>query len=148
MIDGRDQTGSAIGLPWAPVLPDATIDQEPQYRQMLGIFATSGAPAPAPQENPLSRYNQTHTRLGLKMAVISGGAAGDHTVTGIEYGDGKRSYLGDQLIGVLHYTPGAASTIADLTSEFTLTADNTINNTGGTATTGDTLIVFYVDMDA
>lgn len=89
----------------------------------------------------------THTRSNIKLALIAGGAAGDHTVTGIKFGDGKRSYLGDQLIGVLHQD-GTSGILVDLTSEFSITADNTINNTGGTATTSDWLIVFYADMDA
>lgn len=71
----------------------------------------------------------------LKAALVAGGAAGNHTVTGIA--------TADTLVMVLHYTTSA--TLADLTSEFTISATNTINNTGGTATTGDQLVVFYQD---
>lgn len=71
----------------------------------------------------------------IKAALIAGGAAGDHTVTGIA--------VADNLIMVLHYTTGAA--LADLTSEFTISAANTINNDGGTATTSDQLLVLYQD---
>ena len=38
--------------------------------------------------------------------------------------------------------------MADLTSEFTVSAANTINNTGGTATTSDDLVVTYWDNPA
>ena len=41
--------------------------------------------------------------------------------------------------------PAAAS---DLTSEFTITADNTINNAAGTASTGETLFVNYLAIPA
>lgn len=34
----------------------------------------------------------------------------------------------------------------DITSEFTITADNTINNAGGTDTTGNKLLVFWTDL--
>jgi hypothetical protein len=71
----------------------------------------------------------------IKQALINGGAAGDLTVTGIE--------VGDELVSVLHYTSGAA--LADLTSEFSISAADTINNTGGTATTGDQLWITWID---
>ncbi len=77
---------------------------------------------------------------GLKQTVIAGGAAGNHTVTGIA--------TTDHLIGVNHLVgdgtqlTGAAN---NLTSEFTISAANTIDNTGGTATTNGVLIVTYFD---
>jgi hypothetical protein len=78
---------------------------------------------------------------GLKMAIIAGGAAGNHTVTGIA--------LGDRLVAVIHGTTAAAlESIADLTSEFTISATNTINNAAGTDTTNDSLTVFYEDASA
>lgn len=73
---------------------------------------------------------------GLKQALITGGAAGDHTVTGIA--------TSDKLVSVYHYTPGSASAFADLTGEFTISAADTINNAGGTSTASDTLLVTYV----
>lgn len=71
----------------------------------------------------------------IKQALIAGGAAGDHTVSGIK--------VGDELVSVLHYTAGAA--LADLTSEFSISAADTINNATGTATTGDQLLVTWLD---
>lgn len=71
----------------------------------------------------------------VKAALIAGGAAGNHTVTGIA--------TADNLVMVLHYTTGAA--LANLTSEFTITGANTINNGGGTDTTSDQLVVIYQD---
>lgn len=64
-------------------------------------------------------------------AVIAGGAAGDHTVMGIA--------PADVLVAVLDLT-----TPADLTSECTISATDTINNTGGTDTTGDDLLVWWI----
>ncbi len=72
-----------------------------------------------------------------KHAVVAGGAAGNITVTGIK--------TTDTLAAVLRLV-GAATTmtnITDLTSEFTITALNTINNTAGTATTADKLLVLW-----
>lgn len=83
----------------------------------------------------------TKVKLGtgtVKVAVIDGGAAGDHTVTGITTDDG--------LVSVLHLpNAGAVDDTADLTGEFTISAADTINNTDGTATTDGKLIVIYED---
>jgi|GEM_PF-2161494 len=76
----------------------------------------------------------------LKVAWIAGGAAGDHTVTGIT--------AGDQLVSVLHFVAdGHLDDVADLTSEFTAGAGK-INNTDGTNTTGDKLLVIWLDITA
>lgn len=74
----------------------------------------------------------------IKMALVAGAAAGNVTVTGIA--------TADALIGVLHLPDaGAIDTMADLTAQFTITAANTINNTGGTASTDGKLLIFYQD---
>jgi hypothetical protein len=81
----------------------------------------------------------------IKQAVIAGGAAGAHTVTGIA--------TTDELVSVLQADIAAdtgtsasgdkVQAINDLTSEFTISAANTIDNATHTDTTGDTLIVTY-----
>lgn len=71
----------------------------------------------------------------LKQTVVAGGAAGDITVTGIT--------TNDRIVSVLHLDIGGNAE-SDLTSEFSITAADTINNAGGTATSSDTLIVTYV----
>lgn len=79
----------------------------------------------------------TKNKIGeqlVKAALIAGGAAGNHTVTGIA--------TADNLVMVLHNTAG---TLANLTSEFTISAANTINNAAGTDTTSDQLLVIYQD---
>lgn len=78
-------------------------------------------------------YEQTFLPTTRKYAMAAGGAAGAITVTGIR--------PEDELVAVLNVTDGG-----NLTSEFTITADNTIDNTGGTATTGDFLLVIYDDV--
>ena len=77
---------------------------------------------------------------GFKQAVVTGGAAGDLTLTGVA--------AGDSLIGVIqHVGAGTDVTdVADLTSEFSITGANTINNTGGTNTTGSKLVVTWYDL--
>lgn len=79
------------------------------------------------------------------QAVIAGGAAGAHTVTGIK--------TTDELVAVLQLdvasdtgdnaTGDKVSAIADLTSEFSISGDDEIDNDGGTATAGDQLLVIY-----
>lgn len=82
---------------------------------------------------------QVNAAIGgpIVQTVISGGAAGNHTVTGIA--------VGDNLISVLHLDLGGNNE-TDLTSEFTITATDTINNGGGTSTAADTLLVTYEDL--
>jgi len=82
-----------------------------------------------------------HTKLGtgvVKATIVAGGAAGDHTVTGIA--------TGDTLVAVLHVDfTDASETGADITGEFSISAADTINNAGGTDTSGGFLIVVYED---
>lgn len=77
-------------------------------------------------------------RSALKQAVIAGGSAGPLTVTGIK--------TRDKLVSVLRAVGAGVDVtdVTDLTSEFSITAADTINNTGGTATTGSKLIVSYL----
>jgi len=94
-----------------------------------------------------SAADQTITHFGginLKTFPVAGAAAGNLTVTGITTDDRLVSVVGFILV------EGAPNTltILDLTSEFTITAANTINNTGGTASTAGMLFVTYLDKDA
>lgn len=76
----------------------------------------------------------------IKTAVIAGGSAGNLTVTGIK--------TSDELVGVVRLDRDATAAninLSSLLSEFTITATDTINNTGGTATIGDALLIIYVD---
>ena len=50
----------------------------------------------------------------------------------------------DHLVAVLHFDMGANGE-TDLTSEFSISAADTIDNTGGTDTTNDTLLVIYIN---
>lgn len=131
----------------------------------------------------------------VRTKVIAGGAAGNHTVSGIAVGDALRSVLkldvaqaehaalahagatvsahaAEALVGadvdavkadhataarhpdhtVTQPSDHAALahtrtwSMADLTSEFAITGANTINNTGGTDTTGAILVVVFEDL--
>lgn len=87
----------------------------------------------------------TAVASGIKQAVIAGGSAGALTVTGIA--------ATDRLVGVVRLdvavdTGTSASgnkvqSASALTSEFTVSAANTIDNTAGTDTTGDLLLVTW-----
>lgn len=74
---------------------------------------------------------------GATLTAIAGGSAGNHTVTGIA--------TSDTLEGVIHFaeTTDTLDTMDDLTSEFTISAADTINNADGTDTTGGFLLVSY-----
>lgn len=85
----------------------------------------------------------------VRTSYAPGGAAGAHTVTGISENE-------DRLISVIAITftltEGAPNTVDsfqvdDLTDEFTISADDTIDNTGGTDTTGNLLVVVWNDHD-
>lgn len=75
---------------------------------------------------------------GITTAVVAGAAAGNVTVAGIT--------TDDRLVAVIRLDRDATAAnvnLAQLTSEFTISAANTITNTGGTNTTGDSLLVIY-----
>lgn len=85
----------------------------------------------------------TQAGAGTVTAAIAGGSAGNHTVTGIA--------TTDTLISVVRLNRDATAAnidISAITSEFTITAASTINNAGGTDTTGDTLLITYRDASA
>lgn len=72
------------------------------------------------------------------VQAIDGGGAGNHTV--------NRIRLYDHLVAVIAMR-GTADGAGDLTDEFSLTANATINNTGGTNTTNMTLLVIWEAFD-
>lgn len=78
--------------------------------------------------------------IGIRQAVIAGGAAGELTCTGIE--------PTSTLISVVRLNRDATAAninVDDLTSEFSVSDQDKVTNLGGTATTGDTLIVTWMD---
>lgn len=78
-----------------------------------------------------SPFNETAIRPAHRTFLATGAAAGDVTCTGIQ--------VGDEIDFVLDLTAPA-----DLTSEFSVTAADTINNTGGTSTaTHDVWVGWY-----
>ncbi len=83
----------------------------------------------------------SHIAVSLKTFVATGATAGDVTVTGI------RPH--DKLLSVIHFVGGGTdvTAIADLTSEFTISADDTINNTGGTSTASAQILVIVAQAD-
>ncbi len=85
----------------------------------------------------------SHMDLALQQFVVAGGAAGNLTITGIKVGDVLKSVIGF----ILTEAAPNGITILNLTSEFTITAANTIDNTGGTASTAGMLFVTYIRQD-
>lgn len=67
----------------------------------------------------------------ITTRVVAGAAAGDLTVTGIQ--------LYDKIMSVQRIDAAGANLVA----EFTITADDKINNTGGTSTAGQTVLVMW-----
>jgi hypothetical protein len=67
----------------------------------------------------------------VRTAIVAGGAAGALTCSGVK--------VGDELFTVVNLTDGT-----DVLSEFSISADGEIDNTGGTATTGDTVLVQWI----
>ena len=73
--------------------------------------------------------------VGQFTFITAGGAAGAHTVTGVKATDKL------MLVQYLPVTTGVPGTGADLTGEFSITADDTVDNTSGTSTAGGVLMV-------
>lgn len=82
-------------------------------------------------------HNVTHFKgLPLGMALVDGAAAGDVTVSGIT--------TKDTLLGV--FSLASATDVLstdDLTDEFSISADDTVNNTGGTSSANGALLVVW-----
>jgi hypothetical protein len=80
------------------------------------------------------RAFETGVNKGFVMAqTITGGTAGNLTVSKIK--------KGDHLVNVTDFTSG------DLTSEFSITADGTINNGGGSSTATHLVMVIWEAFD-
>jgi hypothetical protein len=85
--------------------------------------------------------NETLIRPPLRFKLVNGGVAGNFTITGIR--------TQDLLLSVLAFSfPASVGAVigvnGDLTAEFTITAANTINNTGGTSSANGMLLVIYL----
>jgi hypothetical protein len=86
--------------------------------------------------------------LNLKVSAIAEGAAGNHTVTGITTADKILSVAGATM-ALSEGTPNTIDyTAVNLTAEFSITAANTINNTGGTSLADGWALVVWLDVDA
>lgn len=84
----------------------------------------------------VGKFGEHHSYPPLRTRTVAGTTAGNVTVTGIK--------TTDTLVAVQN----VAAAGANLASEFTITAANTINNTGGTNTTGMTLLVIWYAAEA
>jgi hypothetical protein len=91
---------------------------------------------------------RTHDKQYLKTAIVNGGVAGDITLTGIALADTLESVFAAAFT-INSATPAdddpidLTSSVGDVTSEFSITAADTINNTGGTSTANNILFVQY-----
>lgn len=105
------------------------------------VFNTVKAEIVALGSSALQPDSVTKTKLAggfSQIALLAGGAAGDHVIAAIA--------VGDELVKVLHISTAASVvTIADLTSEFTVAAGK-ITNAEGTDTSDDQLLVFWNDL--
>jgi hypothetical protein len=104
-------------------------------------FEVSGVSAGQTRTATMPDRNVDLANVGaLKQTVVTGAAAGSHTVTGIATADSIRSVI---------YYPGAGTSVTnvtDITSEFTITGANTVSNAGFTNTTGGKFIVTWLDV--
>lgn len=79
--------------------------------------------------------------LNVRLSCIKGSTAGTFTLTGIAVSDAIMS-----VIKVRQSTGGIAwNSVDDITTEFSISAANTITNTGGTNSTLALLLVLWAD---
>lgn len=95
--------------------------------------------------NEVDAHADTVTSYVVKFSMIAGGAAGNHTLTGIA--------VGDALAGVVYLKDNSPLAVSDISSEFSGTgkgilATNVIANGGGTNTSGGFLLISWVDKTA
>ena len=140
---------AAANSPVLGVSRNAALDTVPFPLDVLGttIVETGGQIASGDWLAPDSQGRAVTASDGssFKTAIITGGAAGNHTLTGIA--------VGDKLVSVIQLdvaadtgtsaTGNKIQNAIDLTAEFSVTAANTINTGSGTSTSGDLLLVVY-----
>lgn len=83
----------------------------------------------------------------VRQTILPGAAAGNYALAGVR----KDDRLLTVTLVKLTLTEGAPNTLAwttaDLSGEFTITANNTIANAGGTSGVGGFLVVQWYDQD-
>jgi hypothetical protein len=79
---------------------------------------------------------------GISQFTVAavGAANGNMTCTGVVKATDRLIHV---RVDTLNATNGCITSSADLTSEFTISADNQINNTGGTNCTGKNVFVTF-----
>lgn len=118
--------------------PSTSLNNDPSGAQAFFGYALDIVADDATETIRVLHSSAQDAAFTVEEFQLAGGSAGAHTVTGIA--------IGDRLIAVQHFTTAAAiATVADLISEFTISAANAIDNTSGTDTSNDRLIVFYED---
>ena len=88
-----------------------------------------------------TEMEETGINIRLRQIAVAGAVAGNVTITGIRVGDNLKSVRGFLLVEAAPPT----ITVLDLTSEFSITANDTINNAGGTSSATGILFVDYID---
>lgn len=89
-------------------------------------------------------FEETHegshfSGLNFRTAFIAGGSAGDHTVTGIT----EKDYI----VQVFHISADFTDedfSAEDLTDEFSIDSEDTVNNDNGTDTSNGLLFFLYL----
>jgi hypothetical protein len=79
---------------------------------------------------------------GISQFTVAavGAAAGNMTCTGVVKATDRLLHV---RVDTLNATTGCITSSADLTSEFTISADDQINNTSGTSCAGKNVIVTF-----
>jgi len=85
--------------------------------------------------------------LNLKASALTEGAAGDFTVTGISTEDKILAVIGWGVVLGEASPNTIAITSVDLTSEFSISATDTINNGGGTTLADKLMVCIWLDKD-
>lgn len=121
MSDYKERLQQAFPV-WSGLLDNALFNTAIVAGGAAGNLTVTGI---KPKDQLVSIVNIS----GNTQTIVAGAAAGDVTVTGIATTDVLKSVL--DIAGT------------DLTSEFSITAADTINNAGGTSSSGSYLIVAY-----
>jgi len=137
-MGSQDTYGAALVDAAGATAPQARLSSTIKTAVLSGAAANTNIALSGLHPNRDELISVIENRAGLVFNYQGGSGAGTQTVTGI--------VTTDRLVSVLEFsTTIDIATVTDRTSDFTITAANTITNGGVAIDAGNSILVIYED---